>query len=74
MRFKQVFFGFKLGRYKVMLYPLMFVINPFLNWLYMVYGIFTSGKRTWGGPRADAAAADENTTPAQAVERAKQAG
>lgn len=69
-----IFFGFKLGRYKVMLYPLMFVVNPFMNWLYMVYGIFTAGQRTWGGPRADAGKADEHTTPAQAIELAKRAG
>ncbi|KAK0249919.1 hypothetical protein B0A54_14870 [Friedmanniomyces endolithicus] len=69
-----LFFGLKLGRLKATLYPLMFVLNPFLNWLYMVYGIFTAGQRTWGGPRADAGKADEHTTPAQAIERAKLAG
>ncbi|KAK1064322.1 hypothetical protein LTR74_008799 [Friedmanniomyces endolithicus] len=69
-----LFFGLKLGRLKVTLYPLMFVLNPFLNWLYMVYGIFTAGQRTWGGPRADAGKADEHTTPAQAIEQAKLAG
>jgi chitin synthase len=61
------YFGLQLKRFKAWLYPLMFVINPFFNWLYMVYGIFTAGQRTWGGPRADAAAADTNTTPAEAV-------
>ncbi|KAK3071795.1 hypothetical protein LTR53_008000 [Teratosphaeriaceae sp. CCFEE 6253] len=69
-----LFFGLKLGRLKVTLYPLMFVLNPFLNWIYMVYGIFTAGQRTWGGPRADAGKADENTTPAQVIERARQGG
>ncbi|KAK0908769.1 hypothetical protein LTR02_004712 [Friedmanniomyces endolithicus] len=69
-----LFFGLKLGRLKVTLYPLMFVLNPFLNWLYMVYGISTAGQRTWGGPRADAGKADEHTTPAQAIELAKLAG
>ncbi|TKA82684.1 Chitin synthase D [Friedmanniomyces simplex] len=69
-----LFFGLKLGRLKVTMYPLMFVLNPFLNWLYMVYGIFTAGQRTWGGPRADAGKADEHTTPAQAIEQAKLAG
>jgi chitin synthase len=69
-----LFFGFKLGRYKACLYPLMFVLNPFLNWMYMVYGIFTAGQRTWGGPRADAAKADVTKTPAQAIEQAEQAG
>ena len=34
----------------------------------MVYGIFTAGQRTWGGPRADAGKADKHTTPAQAIE------
>ncbi|KAF2859787.1 glycosyltransferase family 2 protein [Piedraia hortae CBS 480.64] len=69
-----LYFGAKLGRYKIMLYPLMFVVNPFMNWLYMVRAIFTAGQRTWGGPRADATKADENTTPAQAVEKAKEGG
>ena len=68
------YFGAKLRRFKVWLYPIMFVINPFFNWVYMVYGIFTAGQRTWGGPRADAAAADENTTPQQAIEQAKATG
>ncbi|KAL1955553.1 hypothetical protein VTO42DRAFT_8432 [Malbranchea cinnamomea] len=69
-----IYFGAKLRRFKAWLYPLMFLLNPFFNWLYMVYGIFTAGQRTWGGPRADAAAADNNTTPAQAVEIAKAQG
>jgi chitin synthase len=69
-----IYFGAKLKRFKIWLYPLMFVVNPFFNWYYMVYGIFTSGQRTWGGPRADAGAADSNTTPQQAIEAAEEAG
>jgi len=69
-----LYFGAMLGRYKIMLYPLMFVINPFFNWVYMVYGIFTAGQRTWGGPRADAGAADSKTTPQQAIEAAEATG
>ena len=69
-----LYFGAKLGRYKIMLYPLMFVVNPFFNWLYMVYGIFTAGQRTWGGPRADAGAADHKTTPQAAIEHAEATG
>ncbi|KAF2109858.1 chitin synthase D [Lophiotrema nucula] len=69
-----LYFGAKLGRYKIMLYPIMFVINPFFNWLYMVYGIFTAGQRTWGGPRADAGAATATTTPQQAIEQAEATG
>ena len=65
-----VYFGAKLRRFKVWLYPLMFIINPFFNWVYMVYGIFTAGQRTWGGPRADAGAADAHITPQQAIEHA----
>ncbi|KAJ5082614.1 hypothetical protein N7532_011657 [Penicillium argentinense] len=68
------YFGLRLRRYKAWLYPLMFVMNPFFNWLYMVYGIFTAGQRTWGGPRADAATADDHTTPAEAVELAREKG
>lgn len=69
-----LYFGAKLKRFKIWLYPLMFVINPFFNWVYMVYGIFTAGQRTWGGPRADAAAADPETTPQQAIEHAEATG
>lgn len=69
-----LYFGAKLGRYKIMLYPLMFVVNPFFNWLYMVYGIFTAGQRTWGGPRADAGKADEKTTPEEVVAEAHVTG
>lgn len=69
-----LYFGAKLGRYKIMLYPVMFIINPFFNWLYMVYGIFTAGQRTWGGPRADAGTADTNVTPQQAIEQAEATG
>ena len=69
-----IYFGIKLKRFKTWLYPLMFVVNPFFNWYYMVYGIFTAGQRTWGGPRADAGSADVNTTPQQAIEIAKATG
>jgi chitin synthase len=69
-----LYFGLRLKRYKAWLYPIMFLVNPFFNWIYMVYGIFTAGQRTWGGPRADAATADDHTTPAEAAERAKQQG
>lgn len=68
------YFGAKLRRFKIWLYPLMFILNPFFNWYYMVYGIFTAGQRTWGGPRADAAAADSTTTPQQAIEQAEKTG
>ncbi|KAK0629755.1 class VII chitin synthase [Bombardia bombarda] len=69
-----IYFGMKLKRFKLMLYPMMFVLNPFFNWYYMVYGIFTAGQRTWGGPRADAAAADPHTTPQEAIEQAEKTG
>ena len=69
-----LYFGAKLRRFKIWLYPVMFIVNPFFNWVYMVYGIFTAGQRTWGGPRADAATADDTTTPQQAIEQAKATG
>lgn len=68
------YFGLRLKRYKAWLYPIMFLINPFFNWTYMMYGIFTAGQRTWGGPREDAAAADAYTTPGEAVEQAREQG
>jgi len=69
-----LYFGAKLRRFKIWLYPIMFIINPFFNWVYMVYGIFTAGQRTWGGPRADAGKADAGTTPQQAIEHAEATG
>ncbi|KAK3491672.1 chitin synthase-domain-containing protein [Neurospora crassa] len=69
-----IYFGAKLRRFKIWLYPLMFVLNPFFNWYYMIYGIFTAGQRTWGGPRADAAAADSTTTAQEAIEMAEKTG
>jgi chitin synthase len=30
-----IYFGFRLKRYKIWAYPLMFVVNPFFNWFYM---------------------------------------
>ncbi|KAH9222140.1 chitin synthase-domain-containing protein [Leptodontidium sp. 2 PMI_412] len=69
-----IYFGIKLKRYKIWLYPLMFIVNPFFNWYYMVYGIFTAGQRTWGGPRADAGAADSSTSPQQVIEKAAAEG
>ncbi|CAI6095482.1 unnamed protein product [Clonostachys chloroleuca] len=69
-----IYFGAKLRRFKIFLYPLMFILNPFFSWYYIVYGIFTAGRRTWGGPRADAAAANSNTTAREAIEQAEQQG
>ena len=69
-----LYFGAKLRRFKAWLYPLMFILNPFFNWIYMVYGICTAGQRTWGGPRADAAAADAHTSAQAAIEHAEATG
>ena len=40
----------------------------------MVYGIFTAGQRSWGGPRVDAAKAGATTSPQAAIERAEAMG
>lgn len=68
------YFAVRLHRWKSLLYPLMFTISPFMNWIFMVYGIFTAGQRTWGGPRVDAGAADSEVTPQQAIEHAIETG
>lgn len=34
-----LYFGAKIRRFKAWLYPIMFILNPFFNWIYMVYGI-----------------------------------
>ena len=59
-----LYLGWKLKRFKAWLYPLMFLLNPFFNWVYMVYGIFSAGQRTWGGPRVEA---EKDTTLAEQV-------
>lgn len=69
-----LYFGVRIRRFKAWLYPIMFIVNPFFNWLYLVYGVFTAGQRTWGGPRADAGVADARTTPQQAIENAEAIG
>ncbi|EED21623.1 chitin synthase D [Talaromyces stipitatus ATCC 10500] len=69
-----LYFGYILHRFKAWLYPLMFLLNPFFNWLYLVYGCCTAGKRTWGGPRTNAPKADEHTTPREAAEQAEAQG
>jgi chitin synthase len=69
-----LYFGARIRRFKAWLYPLMFVVNPFFNWLYLVYGVFTAGQRTWGGPRADAGVADAITNPQQAIEHVEAIG
>lgn len=62
------YFGAKLRRFKIWLYPIMFILNPIFNWYYMVYGVLTAGQRTWGGPRTDAAAKDANIPIDQGAE------
>lgn len=69
-----LYFAIRLKRWKAALYPIMFIANPFMNWIYMVYGIFTAGQRTWGGPRTDAAAANAKISPQAAIEQAIAAG
>lgn len=69
-----LYLGYILHRFKAWLYPLMFLLNPFFNWLYLVYGCCTAGKRTWGGPRTNAPKADENTSPREAAEQAEAQG
>ncbi|KUL88685.1 hypothetical protein ZTR_05066 [Talaromyces verruculosus] len=69
-----LYFGYILHRFKAWLYPLMFLLNPFFNWLYLVYGCCTAGKRTWGGPRTNAPKADAYTTPREAAEQAEAQG
>jgi chitin synthase len=39
-----IYFAAKLGRYKVVLYPVMFVVNPAFNWLYIVVSVGSSGR------------------------------
>ncbi|KAG0048593.1 hypothetical protein BGZ83_006449, partial [Gryganskiella cystojenkinii] len=61
-------YGVWLGRFKALLYPMMFIVGPFVTWFLLVYGVITANERTWGGPRADAAAV--KTTPQEASDQA----
>ncbi|KAF9577987.1 hypothetical protein BGW38_006475, partial [Lunasporangiospora selenospora] len=47
-------YGIFLGRKKAWLYPMMFIVGPFVTWYLLVHGVITANERTWGGPRADA--------------------
>lgn len=69
-----VYFAAALGRWKMLLYPVLFLFGPFFDWMYIVYGILTAGRRTWGGPRADAGQADALTSPQAAIEYAEETG
>ncbi|KAF2101420.1 BcCHSVII, class VII chitin synthase, partial [Rhizodiscina lignyota] len=69
-----IYFAILLKRFKLMAYILMFVFNPFFNWWYTVNSIWTYNQRTWGGPRADAAKADAETTPEEAIAEAEENG
>ncbi|KAF9208770.1 hypothetical protein BGZ59_010445 [Podila verticillata] len=53
-------YGFWIGRKKAFLYPMMFVVGPFVTWFLLVYGVITANERTWGGPRADASKDEEH--------------
>lgn len=41
-----IYFSAKLGRWKISLYPLMFVVNPAFNWLYMIVRPDTQNTRS----------------------------
>jgi chitin synthase len=66
-----LYFGLKLGQFKTCLYPIIFIVNPILNWLYIVYGISTARQRTWGGPRVDAGQSEAGTIAQQAIKEAE---
>ncbi|KAF9423734.1 hypothetical protein BGZ94_008197 [Podila epigama] len=53
-------YGLWIGRKKAFLYPLMFIVGPFITWYLLVYGVLTANERTWGGPRADASKDEEH--------------
>ncbi|KAL9050545.1 MAG: hypothetical protein Q9162_006572 [Coniocarpon cinnabarinum] len=53
---------------------MLFILGPFFDWIFVVYGILTAGHRTWGGPRVDAAQADAVTSPRTAIEYAEETG
>ncbi|KAG0020730.1 hypothetical protein BGZ81_009218 [Podila clonocystis] len=68
-------YGLWIGRKKAFLYPMMFVIGPFVTWFLLVYGVITANERTWGGPRADAASTkDEEHGEGEVEEHDKEAG
>lgn len=53
-------YGLWIGRKKAFLYPMMFIVGPFVTWFLLVYGVITANERTWGGPRADASKDEEH--------------
>ncbi|KAG0241063.1 hypothetical protein BGW41_006400 [Actinomortierella wolfii] len=66
--FLMLTYGIWLGRRKAWLYPIMFIVGPFVSWFLLVYGVCTANERTWGGPRADASKAAEEGQNQQPIE------
>jgi hypothetical protein len=76
-----IYFAAKLGRYKVVLYPLMFVVNPAFNWLYMVVSMSSRVDLVNGdffydsmasSPRASEHGADPEQTPGRPTRKPPQ--
>ena len=44
-------FAVKLRRWKIISYPVLWVVGPVLQCVVTIYAVVTSRKRTWGGPR-----------------------
>ncbi|KAJ3107944.1 hypothetical protein HDU96_007732 [Phlyctochytrium bullatum] len=44
-------FAIKLRRVKLFLYPVFYVLHPFIAWIITIYSVCTILVRSWGGPR-----------------------
>ncbi|KAK6537378.1 hypothetical protein TWF694_011566 [Orbilia ellipsospora] len=44
-------YGWQLKRKKAYLYPILFLVNPLVNWWYLVASVWSYKRRSWGGPR-----------------------
>ena len=67
-----IYFGTRLKRYKAFLYPLMFLLNPFLNWIYLVTGVCGIRNPRWSGPRNDATQNDAKEAAQVAILNAEE--
>lgn len=67
-------YGLWIGRKKAFLYPMMFIIGPFVTWFLLVYGVITANERTWGGPRADASKDEEHGEGEEENKESKEGG
>ncbi|KAI9208697.1 chitin synthase-domain-containing protein [Polychytrium aggregatum] len=61
-----LYMAVRLRRWNVVVYPITYVLFPFVNWIVLFYSIATFTRRSWGGPRVvKAAETSESPSPTE---------